>query len=71
MEPQGMGMSGGGLIWLLLVAALTIVPFFRLLPRAGLSPWIALVSVVPLGALVLLYVLAFRTWPGDHKGEGA
>ncbi len=54
-----------GPVVFLVFAALMVVPFWRLLPRAGIAaPW-ALVSVVPLGALVLLWVLAFRRWPGD------
>ena len=67
---MGGGPSFGGLIWLLIIAALTIVPFWKILPRAGLSPWLALVTIIPLGTLVLLWVLAFKRWPGD-AGEGA
>lgn len=48
--------------WLLVIgiAALVITPFWRLLKRAGLPPWLAIFSVIPLGAIVLLWVLAFR-----------
>jgi hypothetical protein len=55
--------------WLvfLIVAAATIVPMWRLCERDGLNPiWslvciIPLGPVVPLGLLILLWVLAFRT----------
>jgi hypothetical protein len=60
-----MGMGPGNLIVLLLVAALQVVAFWRILPRAGISPWFSLVSIIPLGAPILLLVLAFRPWPGD------
>lgn len=51
---------GGGLIWLLIYAALVVVPFWRLLPRFGMPNWLSLVAIIPLGALVLLWVMAFK-----------
>ena len=59
------GTGIGGFLMLLIVIALQVIPFWRILPRAGISSWVALVAVVPLGALVLLWVLAFKRWPGD------
>ena len=53
------------IIGFLVSAALLVVPFWMLLPRAGLAPQWALVAVIPLGAIVLLWILAFRRWPGD------
>ncbi len=53
------------LVTILIIAVLTVVPFWRILPRAGLPSWVALFSIVPVGALVLLWVMAFRRWPGD------
>jgi hypothetical protein len=55
-----MGQGGGGLIWLLIFAVLVIVPFWRLLPQFGIPSWVALVALIPFGAIVLLWVLAFR-----------
>jgi hypothetical protein len=60
-------MQGGGLLVWLLLAALVVIPFWKILPRAGLSSWWALVALFPLFQLVLLWVLAFKTWPGDRK----
>jgi len=56
----GYGMGGGGLLWLLVFAALMVIPFWRLLPKYGIPNWVALVAVIPLGALVLLWVIAFK-----------
>jgi len=56
----GYGMGGGGFLWLLVFAALMVIPFWRLLPKYGIPNWVALVAVIPLGALVLLWVIAFK-----------
>lgn len=54
----------------LILAVLIVVPFWRILPRAGIAaPW-ALVAVIPLGAVILLWMLAFRRWPGDAVAGG-
>ena len=52
------------LAWLA-VTVLQVIPLWRILPRAGIAaPW-ALAAALPLGVLVLLWVLAFRRWPQD------
>ena len=55
----GYGM-GGGFFWLLIMAVLLVVPFWRILPRHGIPNWVALVAVIPVGALILLWVVAFK-----------
>jgi hypothetical protein len=42
--------------------ALVIVPFWFILKKAGFSPWLSLINIIPLGTLVLLYVVAFAEW---------
>lgn len=39
-----------------------IVPFWFICKKAGFSPWLSLLNLVPLGSLILLYVLAFAEW---------
>lgn len=53
--------------WLivLLVLLAIVIPFWKLLPRAGIPAPVALFSLIPFGALILLWVLAFKRWPGD------
>ena len=53
-------MGGGGFIWFLIVAVLLIVPFWKLLPRYGISKYFALLTIIPAIALVLLWIMAFR-----------
>ena len=48
------------LIWLLIGAALTVVPMWKLAERAGINPMWSLVSVTGVGLIVLLWILAFR-----------
>jgi hypothetical protein len=56
----GYGMGGGGLIWLLVMAALLVVPFWKILPRNGIPNWIALFAIILPLALILLWVVAFK-----------
>lgn len=51
---------------ILIVVAVQIVPFWKIFPRAGWSPWLSLLMVVPLLNLVMLYILAFKAWPNDN-----
>jgi len=50
----------GGLIFAIIVGLLLVIPFWRLLPQFGIPNWVALVAFIPLGALVLLWIIAFR-----------
>ncbi len=61
MSGYAMGWSMGfsGLLWMLIVGALVVVPFWRLLPRFGMPAWLAIVAIFPLVALILLWVMAF------------
>lgn len=54
-----------GLIALLIAAAILAYPFSRILPRVGMNPWISLVAIIPIGAVILLWVVALRDWKED------
>ena len=60
MMGGGYGVGGGGLLWLIVIGALVVIPFWKLLPRFGIPAWVSLVAIIPLGALVLLWVMAFK-----------
>ncbi len=48
---------------ILIAIAIVMVPCWFILKKAGFSPWLALLCILPsLGTLVLLYVLAFADW---------
>jgi hypothetical protein len=59
-------------IVILVAIAIVMVPFFFILRKAGFSPWLCLVCLIPsLGTVVLLYVLAFSDWkvvPASQAG---
>jgi hypothetical protein len=42
--------------------AIIVIPFWFICKKAGFSPWLTLLNIIPLGNLVLIYVLAFAEW---------
>jgi alkyl sulfatase BDS1-like metallo-beta-lactamase superfamily hydrolase len=56
------GMSIGPLP-VLFVAALIVIPFWRLFTKAGYSGWLSFSMLIPLVNVLALYVLAFSDWP--------
>ena len=59
---------GDDMVWIVVFMAAFVIPFWKLLPGYGIaSPW-ELVAVFPLGALALLYLMAFA---GPRKGDHA
>lgn len=51
------------LILALGMAVVGVMPFWFICKKAGLSPWLSLLMIVPFGALVLPFLLAFIDWP--------
>lgn len=52
--------GGGSLLWILIVAILLVVPFWKLLPRYGINKYFAVMAVLPAVALILLWIIAFK-----------
>ncbi|PDQ19972.1 hypothetical protein CN311_16720 [Mesorhizobium sanjuanii] len=50
---------------LLIICVVLVVPYWRIFPRAGWPSALSLLMVVPLVNFVLLWILAFKKWPGD------
>ena len=51
------------IIWVLLL----VTPFWKLLPRYGISKWFAPLAALPAIALVFLWIMAFKD---DVEGQG-
>lgn len=49
-------------ILIVIVLAIVIIPFWFICKKAGFSPWLSLLNIIPLGNLILIYVLAFADW---------
>jgi heme/copper-type cytochrome/quinol oxidase subunit 2 len=51
------------IIFWIVAVAIVMIPCWFILRKAGFTPWLALLCIIPsLGTLVLLYVLAFAEW---------
>lgn len=57
----------GSVGWYLLITALIAIPFWRLLPKFGISKYFALMTVVPAMAIILLWMMAFKDQIEDPK----
>lgn len=57
-----MGSIGTGdmITGFLFLAVILVVPFWRLLPRFGLPAPVALLAILPVGAVILLWIIAFK-----------
>ena len=49
-------------VFIFIGVAIVIVPMWQICKKAGFSPWLSLLIMVPLGNLILLYVIAFSEW---------
>ncbi len=58
------------LVFCLVLVAATILPLWFICKKAGFSPWLSFLVLIPgFGGFVLLYVLAFAEWkviPAPH-----
>ena len=46
-----------------------VLPFWFICRKAGLTPWLSLIMLVPLGAIVLPFVMAFIEWPALRESK--
>jgi hypothetical protein len=53
--------------WVVILCMLQAVAFWKILPRMGFPPWLAILASVPLLNLVLFYYLAISPWPNDPR----
>jgi hypothetical protein len=49
-------------LFILAALAIVITPMWFICKKSGFSPWLSLLNIIPLGGLILLYVLAFSDW---------
>ena len=46
-----------------------LVPYWRIFKRAGFSPVLSLLMIVPIANIIMLYYLAFSEWPSLKEGQ--
>lgn len=62
----------GDLVWSVILAVLVVVPLWRVCGRAGFSPALSLLAIIPwLGLLIIAAVLGFSEWPAlkNHRSR--
>ncbi|MES2921045.1 MAG: hypothetical protein V4819_05845 [Verrucomicrobiota bacterium] len=53
----------------IMIALVGIFPFWLICKKAGLSPWLSMILIIPRGGLVLPFVLAFIDWPALREAN--
>jgi hypothetical protein len=59
--------SGMGLLWMILMAIIFVIPFWRICQKAGYPGVLSLLILIPLLNIVFFYFLAFARWPIERK----
>ena len=62
-----MGIGMREIVIVIIVVLVFIWPYGRILSRAGYSPWLAILIVVPLVNLIALWVFAYADWPALRR----
>jgi hypothetical protein len=62
MQRLGFTILGALMLAGFVVLVIIAIPFWFICKKAGMSPWLSLLWLVPFGGLILSYVLAFADW---------
>jgi len=66
--------AGSFSIWhviiLLVLTAVFIIPYVKIVKKAGYSGWWVLTMFVPLLNFIMLWVFAFARWPVEERASG-
>ena len=55
--------AGFYLVLFLIIAVVLIIPAWFISKKAGFSPWLSLINIIPtFGLLIWLYIIAFSEW---------
>jgi hypothetical protein len=58
--------SSENILQYLAICVLVIIPFWKIFKKAGFSPYLSLLTVVPIVNLVTVYYVAFSKWSGKE-----
>ncbi len=68
----GLGLLGVVLFFAFIFVAVvvfTVLPFWKILSKAGYAGALSLLMLIPIANIVILFVLAFSKWPIEHRLE--
>ena len=57
------------LLILFLIVVPLVIPACLICRKAGYSPWLGLVSIVPFTCFILIWFLALASWPALRPGS--
>ncbi len=57
-----------GIILYLALIIFFVYCYCKIAGRAGFSPWMGLVMLIPIANIVLLYMFALKPWPIESQG---
>jgi hypothetical protein len=52
-----------GFVLYLIVAAIIVIPFWKIFEKAGFPPAFSLLMLIPIVNLIAIYFVAFASWP--------
>ncbi len=58
-----------GLIAVFIFIPVAIIPYWMIFKKAGFSPWLALLEIIPFVGLVVLYLVGFSEWKNPVTGR--
>lgn len=59
------------MVFALVSVIIVIIPMWFIWKKAGFTPWLSLLSILPLVNLIMLYVLAFSEWKVAPMAQAA
>jgi Zn-dependent protease with chaperone function len=73
LQHMAMAMVPMFMLFGLISIVIVIIPFWVIFKKAGMSPFLSLLMLIPIAGVVMLYVLAFSQWkvvPASEFGAG-
>jgi hypothetical protein len=67
MMEQDAGYSPFHWIIMLVAVAVIVIPYVKIIRKAGFSGWWVITVFIPLVNLIMLWVFAFVRWPIENK----
>jgi hypothetical protein len=50
-------------LWMVLVGVIAVLPFWKICQKAGFTPVLSLLMLIPFINLITIYYIAFTEWP--------